>query len=101
MPLKTYPVDVAEYLDSEEAIAAYLDIVLEEGDPAEFAKALGTVARARGMTQVARDAGIGRETLYNALSATGNPTLATTFGVMKALGLRLTVAPLQPPERPA
>ena len=73
MPLDTRPYDTAEYLDSEEAIAAYNDAVLEDGDPALIAHALGTVARARGMSQLAREAGLSRENRYRALAAEGDP----------------------------
>ncbi|MDZ5641647.1 addiction module antidote protein [Enterobacter sp. A103] len=83
--------DSAEYLKTEEDMAAYLDACIEEaGDDAAFiAKALGTIARARGMTQVARDAGVSRESLYRALSGNGNPEFGTILKVIKALGLRL------------
>lgn len=86
---RTRPYDAAEYLKSDIDLQAYLDAVLEEGDPALFAAALGDIARARGMAQLARDTGLGRESLYKALSAEGNPELATVFKVMRALGLRL------------
>lgn len=91
--LKTYPYDTAEFLDSEELVAAYLDEALASGDARIIAEAIGTVARARGMTQVAKDAGVSRENLYRALSADGNPELATVLRVITALGLRLTVTP--------
>ena len=93
MALKTTAWDAAEHLDSEEAILAYLDAAMEDGDPAVITAALGDVARARGMSQVARDAGMSRESLYRALSAEGNPEFATVLRVMKALGVRLTAAP--------
>ncbi|MCL2523824.1 MAG: putative addiction module antidote protein [Betaproteobacteria bacterium] len=86
--------DVAEYLDSDEMIAAYLTVSLEDDDPAELARALGTVARARGMTQLARDTGLAREALYRSLSATGNPSFATVNKVMRALGLKLVPQPV-------
>ena len=89
--VKTHAWDVAEHLDSEEAIQAYLDACLEENDPKLLAAALGDIAKARGMTQVARDAGMGRESLYKALSPEGNPELGTILNVLKALGLRLHV----------
>lgn len=85
--------DPAEHLDSDEDMAAYLEAALEEGDPALVAAALGDIARAKGMSQVARDAGLGRESLYKALSPTGNPELATILKVVSALGLRLHAAP--------
>ncbi len=90
---KTKPFDPAEYLDDSEAIAAYMTEALESGDPAFVADALGVVARARGMTEVAREAGVSRESLYRALSADGNPEFATVLRVVHALGLRLSVTP--------
>ena len=89
--VKTYDWDIAEHLDSEEAIQAYLDACLEENDPKLLAAALGDIAKARGMAQVARDAGMGRESLYKALSPEGNPELGTILNILKALGLRLHV----------
>lgn len=89
MALETTRFDIAEYLDSSEAIAAYLDAVFEDGDPAEIRRALGHVARAKGMTALSKDTGISREALYKALSEKGNPTLDTLLRVTKALGVRL------------
>ena len=86
----TKPFDTAEYLASDEAIAEYLAAAIEEGDPALFRHALGVVARARGMTQIARDSGLSRESLYKALSDEGNPSLDTAMRVLKALNVRLT-----------
>ena len=74
--VKTTPFDPAEYLDTPDAVAAYLTDALETGDPAFVAAALGVIARARGMTEVAREAGVSRESLYRALSADGNPSSA-------------------------
>jgi probable addiction module antidote protein len=85
--------DPAEYLDSDEAIAAYMTEALETGDPAFVADALGVVARARGMSEVARRAGLSRESLYRALSPDGNPEFATVMRVMQALGLKLSATP--------
>jgi probable addiction module antidote protein len=84
--------DVADYLKSKEDLAAYLDACMEEAgnDAAYIAAALGDVARARGMAQLARDTGISREGLYKALSRDGNPSLATVLKLVKALGLRLS-----------
>lgn len=84
--------DVADYLKSEEDMAAYLEACMEEAgdDPAYIAAALGDIARARGMMQLARDTGISREGLYKALSPEGNPSLGTVLKVVKALGLKLT-----------
>lgn len=90
---KTKPFDPAEYLDDSEPIAAYMTEALEGGDPAFVADALGVVARARGMTEIAREAGVSRESLYRALSADGNPEFATVLRVVKALGLRLSASP--------
>jgi probable addiction module antidote protein len=88
---KTVAYDVAEQLRTPEEMAAYLDAWFEEApdDAAGIARALGDIARARGMTQVARDAGLSRESLYKALSETGNPSLATILKVARALGVRL------------
>ena len=81
--------DAAEYLESPEDMAAYLEAALEEDDPALFAAALGDIARAKGMSQIAREAGLGRESLYKALSAEGNPEFATVLKVLRSLGLKL------------
>ena len=89
---RTRPWDAADHLESDEDIVAYLEAAFEDGDPALIAAALGDVARARGMTQVASDAGLGRESLYKALSPSGNPELATVLKVMQALGLGLRVS---------
>ncbi|HYF86439.1 addiction module antidote protein [Azospirillum sp.] len=85
--------DIVDSLDSDERIAAYLDAVLEDGDPQLIVAALGDIARAKGMTEVARNAGLGRQSLYKALSPDGNPEFATVLKVIKSLGLRLTVSP--------
>ena len=89
--VKTRPFDPARYLDSPEMIAMYLEEAFETGDPVFIAAALGTVSRAHGMTDVAKATGLGRESLYKALSAAGNPELATVLKVVAALGLRLSV----------
>jgi len=83
--------DTAEHLKTDADMAAYLDACLEEAgdDPAFIAHALGVIARARGMTQLARDTGLARENLYKALSADGNPEFGTILKVVKALGLKL------------
>ena len=88
---KTFPYDSAEYLDSTEAIKAYMEEALETDDPAFIAKALGTIARARGMSQIARRAGLSRESLYKALSTEGNPEFGTIIRVMHALGLKFSI----------
>ncbi|MHB1674725.1 MAG: addiction module antidote protein [Acidobacteriaceae bacterium] len=91
--VKTKLFDPAEYLDNDEAIATYMTDALETGDPSFVADALGVVARARGMSEVARQASVSRESLYRALSADGNPELGTVMRVMQALGLQLSVTP--------
>ena len=90
---KTRIWDPAEHLITEEDMAAYLEAALQEGDAALIAAALGDIARAKGMSQIARDAGLGRESLYKALSAEGNPEFATVLKVLQTLGLRLQVVP--------
>jgi probable addiction module antidote protein len=85
--------DAVEHLDSPEAIAAYIDAAMEDGDPALISAVLGDVARAIGMTQIAKDTGMSRESLYRALSEEGRPEFATVAKVMKALGLRLSAVP--------
>ena len=92
---RTTPYDVAEYLRTPEDMAAYLDAWLEEApdDAAGIARALGDIARAKGMTQVAKDAGLSRESLYRALSGDGNPSFATVLKVARALGVRLHAQP--------
>lgn len=88
---KTVPYDVAEQLRTPDEMAAYLDAWLAEApdDAVGIARALGEIARAKGMSQVARDTGLSRESLYKALSENGNPSFATVLKVAKALGLRL------------
>jgi probable addiction module antidote protein len=88
---KTTPYDVAEHLRTPEEMAAYLDAWLVEApdDATGIARALGDIARARGMTQVAKDTGLSRESLYRALSAEGNPSFATVLKVARALGVKL------------
>ena len=88
---KTTPYDVAEHLRTPEEMAAYLDAWLEDApdDVTGIARALGDIARAKGMSQVAKDAGLSRESLYRALSEDGNPSFATILKVAKALGMRL------------
>ena len=86
---KTRAWDAAEHLESDDDMVAYLEAALEEDDPALVAAALGDIARAKGMTQLARDTGLGRESLYKALSPEGNPEFATILKVVQALGLKL------------
>jgi probable addiction module antidote protein len=93
---RTTPYDVAEHLRTPEEMAAYLDAWLEEApdDVSGIAKALGDIARAKGMTQVAMDAGLSRESLYRALSADGNPSFATVLKVARALGVKFHAEPV-------
>ena len=95
MAIQTRPYDPAEYLDSDEAIEAYLqesrNIALEDSNPSFLTEALGAVARARGMSQIAQASGLSRESLYKSLSAGGNPEFATVLRVMQALGLKLSI----------
>jgi probable addiction module antidote protein len=85
--------DAAEYLATEEDIAAYLEASAEEGDPAALVAALGAVARARNMSKLSRDTGLTREGLYKALSGSGNPSFATVAKIAKALGFRVALQP--------
>lgn len=91
---KTMPYDVAEQLRTPEEMAAYLDAWFEEApdDASGIARALGDIARAKGMSQVAKEAGLSRESLYRALSADGNPSFATILKVARALGVKLHAA---------
>lgn len=84
--------DASEYLETEADIAAYLNVALEDGDTSVIAAALGDIARAKGMTQLAKETGITRDGLYKALSPTGNPSFDTVQKVIKAFGLKLDVA---------
>jgi probable addiction module antidote protein len=84
--------DTAEHLKTREDVVAYLEAVFEDGDPALITHALGVIARAEGMSEVARQTGLTRASLYKALSADGHPEFATVMKVIRALGLRLTVA---------
>lgn len=86
--------DVTQYLDSEQAIAEYLTVVMEDNDPAFLAAALGDIAKARGMTEVARKAGITREALYKALRPNSRPRFDTISKVCAALGVRLEAKPI-------
>lgn len=95
MKPKTRPFDLAEHLNNDEDIAAYLTLVIEEGEPGELAHALGIVARARGMAQVAEDAGLTREALYKALREDAQPRFDTINRVCKALGVKLVAQPIE------
>jgi probable addiction module antidote protein len=89
--IETFPWDAAAHLETKEDIATYLEVALEDGDSALIVAALGDIARSKGMTQIARETGLGRESLYKALSTEGNPEFTTVLKVLKALGLRLQV----------
>ena len=91
MALKVLPFDPAEHLETEEDILHYLEAAMEGNDPKHIASALGDVARSKGMSDIAKKSGLGRQALYNSLSENGNPTLETLVGVLEALGLQLTV----------
>ncbi|MHB1157600.1 MAG: addiction module antidote protein [Phycisphaerales bacterium] len=91
--IKTKVWDAAEHLRTEEDMAAYLEAALEEGDPSLITAALGDIARAKGMTEIARITGLGRESLYKALSPDGRPEFATVLKVVKSLGLKLHAVP--------
>ncbi len=90
--IKLKKFDVVDFLDSDEALVEYLNAALEEHDPRYFAKALGNVARAKGMTSVAESSGLGRQALYRALSSDGNPRIETLFKVLEALNVRLAIS---------
>jgi len=92
VPIKTKKWDTAEYLKTKRDVVGYLDAVLEDGDPELLKVALGDIARSKGMTDIARAAGMSRASLYKALSPEGNPELVTVVRVLHALGLRLKVA---------
>ncbi len=92
MAIETAPFDAAQYLTSPESQAELIADAFETGDATYIATALGTIARARGMTKVAKEAGVTREALYKALATGGGPRLTTLLGVMKALGVKLTAA---------
>ena len=90
--LPTY--DAADYLDSEEAITAYLNVILEENDDALLASALGDIAKARGLAQIAKETGLGRESLYKALREGASPRFDTINRALKALGVKLVAVPV-------
>lgn len=101
--VKTAPFDAAKYLETPEDIAIYMDEIfrgaMEDRDPGLITKALGNIARSKGMAAIAEASGQSRETLYRTLSEKGNPKLDTLLDVMSALGLRLTVAPIENADR--
>lgn len=99
MSVKTRPFDASNYLDTPEDVANYLDAVMEDAlehdDTSLIAAALGDVARSKGMAAIADETGLSRESLYRTLSEAGNPTLSTLNSILNALGLRLSVKPLE------
>ena len=95
MPIKTTTFDAAKYLDTPESQAELIDDALESGNAGYLAHAIGVVVRAKGMSEVAKDAGITREGLYKALSTEGDPKLSTFLGVIRSLGLQLSVKPAE------
>jgi probable addiction module antidote protein len=97
MIVKTKPYDSADYLQSEDAVAAYLEEFLEDDDPTMLLEALGTVARARGMSEVAKKAGLTRNSLYKSLNPNGNPELSTFLKVLRAMGLQIAIKPIDAP----
>ena len=99
MNIETKPWDAADHLRTEQDIVAYLEAAFEEGDSRLIAAALGDVARSQGMSRVAADAGLGRESLYKALSVNGNASFATVLKVLGALGLRLRPCSVERPEQ--
>jgi probable addiction module antidote protein len=101
MPLKTTLWDPSEHLDNDAIIAEYLAAAFEEGDPRLITAAIGNVAKAKGMTQIAKETGLSREGLYRTLSDDGNPELSTLMKVLRALGLQMSVQPATPAGRPA
>jgi probable addiction module antidote protein len=93
---KLAPFDAADYLDDEETIAEYLTAALEDPNPDVFLTAVRDVARARGMTQLAREAGLGRESLYKALTPGAKPRYDTMLKLLHALGVKISVTPVHP-----
>lgn len=93
MTTKTVVWDVAKHLKTKEDMAAYVACALEDGDASLIAAALGDIARAKGMTKIAKKTGLGRESLYKTLSKEGNPELATVIKVLEAVGLKLIAIP--------
>jgi len=102
MSVKLTPFDAADFLETEEDVIAYLDAALEDNDPELLTVALGDIARSQGMREVARKAGVSRESLYRSLSEKGNPSASTLFKVLDACGIKLErVKPSNTPEQEA
>ena len=99
MDLKTSEWDISSYLSSAEDISAYLNAVIEDGDSALLQAAIGDIAKALGMGKVAKEVGVGRESLYKSLDASGNPSFRTMLGVSRALGLRIVFEPISQQEK--
>ena len=93
-PVPTYLWDAAEHLETKEDVIAYLEAALEDGDPNLVVAALGDIARCKGMTNIARETGLGRESLYKSLSVEGNPEFVTVLKVIQSLGIRLRATAL-------
>lgn len=93
MVVEVKPFDPAEYLDDPESLAAYLEDAIEDGNPSEFLEALGVVARAKGMTEIARDIKVARPALYRSLQASGHPDFGTVLSVLRSLGVELRLVP--------
>lgn len=96
--IKTRPLDVAELLDSDDAVADFIADALEDDEPAALVRALGVIARARGMSQIAKETGLARAALYRSLSAEGNPEIETVRRILKTLNLKLSVEPIKAAE---
>lgn len=94
--IETTAFDSADYLNTAEAIAAYLDVYLEDGTPEELREAMATVARSHGVSDLARRSGVSRPGIYKALGQDGNPSFETVRALLAAMGLRLTVEPAEP-----
>ena len=94
-----HPFDAADYLDNDAVIAEYLSAAVEDPNPDVFLAALGDVAKARGMAQIAKDAGLGRESLYKALNTGAHPRFETIGAVLRALGVKFAVVADQPRSR--
>ena len=90
---ETTVLDIAEYLDNEEIVAEYLNLVSESDDPALFLRAIGHIARSKGMSQIAEKTGLGRESLYKALDEKAHPRFETIFKVLNAMGIQMTLVP--------
>ncbi|MCL2736115.1 MAG: putative addiction module antidote protein [Propionibacteriaceae bacterium] len=103
MNIRTSKWDASEYLSSAEDVVDYLNAAIEENDPAVLQAALGDVAKAQGMSQIAQDAGVGRESLYKSLRSDGTPSFKTIAKVVRALGVRIVFEPVPhaDPEREA